>query len=51
MTVENKPVPPTAKDQVKCSAGGNHIPTTREGMANGTHIKYKVCTKCSYLLK
>lgn len=40
------PVPERAVDNIHCTKGGKHTPTTREGKVNGVHIKFKVCTKC-----
>ncbi|APC46432.1 hypothetical protein HWB05_gp185 [Streptomyces phage BRock] len=47
----NAPGMPTrADDAVKCTKGGKHVPTTREHIYDGTHKKYKLCTKCDRLL-
>lgn len=37
-------------DPVNCRNGGKHVPSTRETKQDGTHIKYKICTKCDRLL-
>lgn len=43
-------VPKKAKDAVKCSKGGKHIPTTKEGKSSAGPIKWDECTKCGFRL-
>lgn len=49
----NNVVPEQADFDVRCdkSLSGKHVPTTKETMSEGKHIKYKVCKECEHTLR